>query len=168
MADVAGSTLEAIARYAPDIDVPPPAVLDQARRNLELQVALLREFGAVSAGELGALTGSKARRTGTTVDNWRRAHRIVAVRWHDDTLVPGFLLRADGRPDPLVRRALTALAEQGFSDWQAAIWWTVPSSALDGLRPVDVLQDARETSAAEQQHTGERLAAAACRRRDWF
>jgi hypothetical protein len=168
MADVAGSTLEAIARYAPDIDVPPPAVLDQARRNLELQVAMLREFGAIPAAELGRLAGSRARRPGTTVDNWRRAHRVVALRWHDETLVPGFLLLADGRPDPVARPALTALAAQRFSDWQAALWWAVPAPALDGRRPVDLLLAVRGAPAEEVQRAADALAAAARRPRDWF
>ncbi|MHB1739762.1 MAG: hypothetical protein ACYCXA_09860 [Actinomycetes bacterium] len=78
---MAASTLEAIARYAPQIDIPPPAVLDQARRNIQLRVAMLTEFGALSAGEVAELTGSRARRPGGTADNWRRAHKIVAVRW---------------------------------------------------------------------------------------
>jgi hypothetical protein len=107
-ADTATTTLEAIERYAPDIDVPPPAVLDQARRNLQLRVAMLREFGAVSAAELADLVGSTARRPATLVDNWRRAHRVVAVRWRDKTLVPGFFLLEDGQPDPAARGVLMA------------------------------------------------------------
>jgi hypothetical protein len=165
MADVAGSTLEAIARYAPVIDVPPPAVLDQARRNIELQVAMLQEFGAISATELGDLAGSKARRASTTVDNWRRAHKIVAVRWHDQQLVPGFLLRADAQPDPAARPALTALAAQGFSDWQAALWWVVPAPALGGRRPVDRLLAA---GASDRGAVATELGSAALRPRDWF
>lgn len=168
MADVLSSMLEAIERYAPDIDVPPPAVLDQARRNLQLRVALLREFGAVSAGDLAELAGSRARRASTTVDNWRRAHRIVAVRWHDDTLVPGFLLTTAAVPDPVARPALTVLAEQGFSDWQAAVWWTVPAPDLDGRRPVDVLLEARDGDAETGRRAAADLKAVAHRRRDWF
>jgi hypothetical protein len=166
MADVAGSTLEAIARYAPVIDVPPPAVLDQARRNIEAQVALLQEFGAETVEKLAERVGSKARRSGSLVENWRRAHRVVAVRWHDQLLVPGFLLGGDYLPNPHARAALTVLHEQGFSDWQAALWWLVPSPALQGSRPVDVLVE----GVTEQRETpvGEQLAAAARRRRDWF
>jgi hypothetical protein len=167
MADVAGATLEAIARYAPVIDVPPPAVLDQARRNIEAQVALLQEFGGETAERLAARVGSKARRAGSMVENWRRAHRVVTVRWHDDQFVPGFLLRADFQPNPDARAALTVLHEQGFSDWQAALWWTLPAPALEGRRPVDVLLD-ESAGRANSAAVGERLAVAARRRRDWF
>lgn len=167
MADVAGSTLEAIARYAPVIDVPPPAVLDQARRNIEAQVALLQEFGAETVEKLAERAGSKARRSGSLVENWRRAHRVVAVRWHEDLLVPGFLLGADYQPNPDARPALTVLHEQGFSDWQAALWWMVPATGLQGRRPVDVLL-VEAASAGDRAGIAERLAAAARRRRDWF
>jgi hypothetical protein len=172
MADAAASTLEAIERYAPDIDVPPPAVLDQARRNLELRVAMLREFGAIGSAELAELVGSQARRPGTTVDNWRRAHRVVAVRYRDKTVVPGFLLLEGGQPDPAARAALAILDEQGFGEWQQALWWTVPSPALDGARPVDVLLAARRRehvgARGEGGDASEQLAGAARRRRDWF
>ena len=75
MTNVTAATLELIDRYAPDIDVPPPVVLEQARRNLALRIHLLQEFGAVDSRELAELAGSKARNPASTVDNWRRAHR---------------------------------------------------------------------------------------------
>lgn len=43
-----------IDRYAPQIPVPPPYVLDQVRRNLERRVALLEEFGALTPEEFRA------------------------------------------------------------------------------------------------------------------
>ena len=108
--DSAQATLEAIERYAPDIDVPPPVVLDQARRNLQLRAALLTEFGAIEASELAELVGSTARNRSATVDNWKRADRVVAVRWKGHTVVPGFLLRPDGHPDPAAGPALRRFA----------------------------------------------------------
>jgi hypothetical protein len=171
VADVAGFTQDAIARYAPDIDIPPPAVLDQARRNIALQVDLLREFGAISAADLAELAGSRAKRPTTTVDNWRRAHKVVTVRWREQTLVPGFLLGADGQPNLVAQPALTCLADQGFTDWQATLWWTVPAPALDGERPVDLLVAAPKNIVGSENgepSVAERLAAAAVRRRDWF
>ncbi|MHB8451664.1 MAG: hypothetical protein ACYDAQ_14655 [Mycobacteriales bacterium] len=147
---------------------PAPAVLDQARRNIALQVGLLEEFGAVSAAELAELTRSRALRPATVVDNWRRAGKIVAVRWHGDTLVPGFLVTDDAVPDPVAKPALRILHDQGFSDWQAALWWVVPARALDGARPVDLLLEARRADPPSKAATGERLPGGAGRRRDWF
>ena len=157
MANVAGATIELIERYAPDIDIPPPVVLEQARRNLALRVRLLQEFGAVDAKELAELAGSAARNPATTVDNWRRAHRVVAVRWKGRTLVPGFQLLATGQPNPALQPVLRALAEYGMGDWEQALWFVLPSAALGGARPVDRL-------AADP----EAVAAAASRSRDWF
>jgi hypothetical protein len=73
MDGVAAATAELIDRYAPDIEIPPPVVLEQARRNLALRVRMLEEFGAVDPGELAALVGSAARNSASTVDNWRLA-----------------------------------------------------------------------------------------------
>jgi len=157
--------LEELAdRYAPDIDIPTPPMIDQVRRNVALRARLLAEFGAVDAEEVADLVQSAARRRTATVENWRRACRVVAVRWLGRTLVPGFQLLKDGQPDPNLRPVFEVLHEQGFGDWESALWWTVPSPALDGARPVDLLLELRE----REDGGAERLVAAARRRRDWF
>lgn len=166
ISDIADFAQGAIERFAPDFEVPPPAVLDQVRRNIAAQVALLREFGALTAAELAELAGSRAKRPGVTVDNWRRAHRIVTVRYRDRSLVPGFLLGPGGQPDPTAQPALARLAEYGATDWQTALWWTMPASALGGRRPVDVLLESRQRG--DSEHARGQLAEAADRRRDWF
>jgi len=166
MRKVAGATAELIDLYAPDIEVPPPVVLEQARRNLALRVAMLKEFGAVEPAELARLVGSTARNPASTVDNWRRADRIATVRWKGRTLVPGFQLLASGQPDPAVRGVLRALRAYGMGEWEQALWFVVPCSALDGQRPVDRLLAIREHPSDEG--AAELEAAAAERSRDWF
>jgi hypothetical protein len=165
MVDVAEATAELIDRYAPDIDVPPPVVLEQARRNLALRVRLLEEFGAVEPKELAELVGSKARNPASTVDNWRRAERVVTIRWRGRTLVPGFQLLESGQPDPAVRPVLQVLRSYGMGDWEQAVWFMIPNPAFDGERPVDRLMAQRQEPTAEA--TAE-LVAASRRRRDWF
>jgi hypothetical protein len=165
MVEVAEATVELIDRYAPDIDVPPPVVLEQARRNLGLRVRMLEEFGAVEPAELARLVGSAARNPASTVDNWRRADRIVTVRWKGRTLVPGFQLLETGRPDPAVSRVLPVLRAYGMGDWEQALWFVVPCEALGGERPVDRLLELRRHPSDDG--TAE-LVAAAERRRDWF
>jgi hypothetical protein len=79
--------------------------------------------------------------------------------------VPGFELLESGQPDPLVRPVLQVLRSYGMSDWERALWFVVPSPALDGARPVDLLLAVRKQSAAVG---AAELVAAAERRRDWF
>lgn len=155
------ATIEAIERYAPDIDIPPPAILDQARRNLQARVAMLREFGASEPSEIANLIGSEAKNPANVTDNWRRAHKVVAVKWRGRTLVPGFMLVADGTPNLLLRPVLTQFHEYGMTDWQAALWWMISNPKLEGMRPVDVLL-------RDQQGSGEALIEAAHRDREWF
>lgn len=157
---------ELVDRYAPDIEIPPPAVLDQVRRNAQLRASLLQEFGAVSAEELADLVGSRAVRRRTVVDNWSRADRLVAVSWRGQTLVPGFQLLSDGHPDPALQPVLATLRQYGAEPWERALWWALPAPRLDGKRPVDLLirsrmwQDRGDAQAA--------LIAAAQRQREWF
>lgn len=155
-----------VDRYAPDVAVPPPAVLDQVRRNAQLRASLLQEFGAVTADELAELVGSKAVRRRNVVDNWVRADRIVAVGWRGATLVPGFQLAADGSPDPVLQPVLRLLRQQGAEPWERALWWSLPAPRLDGVRPVDLLLASR--AAAERDEVRGRLLVAATRPRDWF
>lgn len=165
MGDVARATEELIDRYAPDIEVPPPVVLEQARRNLALRVRMLEQFGAIDARELGRLAGSAARNPSSTVDNWRRADRIVAVRWKGRTIVPGFQMLESGRPDPVLRGVLGVLREYGMDEWERALWFVVPCPALGGVRPVDRLVALRQDPDPEGVT---QLIDAARRRRDWF
>ena len=111
------------------------------------------------------LVGSATRNPASTVDNWRRADRIVTVRWQGRTLVPGFQLLGSGQPDPVVRPVLQVLHSYGMSDWEQALWFVVPSPVLDGTRPVDRLLAVRKELTADG---AAELVAAAERRRDWF
>jgi hypothetical protein len=155
-----------VDRYAPDVDVPPPAVLDQVRRNAQLRASVLQEFGAVTAEELADLVGSRAVRRRTMVDNWVRADRVAAVGWRGQTLAPGFQLLTDGSPDPVLQPVLALLRKQGAQPWERALWWALPAPRLAGNRPVDVLLKSR--SSTDRGEAQEALVVAAQRPRDWF
>ncbi|MCU1495556.1 MAG: uncharacterized protein JWO62_3320 [Acidimicrobiaceae bacterium] len=161
--------VEALAdRYAPIVDVPSPAMMDQVRRNLSLRVGLLQEFGAATAEEVAQMAGSTARKRSTTVENWRRVHKVIAVRWHDQTLVPGFQFLSDGQPDPNLRQVIELLHKQGFGDWEVALWWIIPSPALAATRPVDLLLRLRSQGKEEAEEGRDALLRAASRPKDWF
>lgn len=156
-----------IEAYAPDIDIPRPVALEQARQNIQLRVALLQEFGAVDAAEVARVAGSKAKNPATTLDNWRRSHRVVVVRYKNRNLVPGFLLTPDG-PDPVARPVLQRLAEQGASAWQAALWWVLPKWQLGEQRPVDLLLGVRDADEEASKDVQRRLLEVVDEPRDYF
>lgn len=159
-------THDLVDRYSPEVEVPPPAVLDQVRRNTQLRASLLQEFGAVTADELADLVDSRAARRRTVVDNWMRADRVVAVAWRGQTLVPGFQLLGDGRPDPILQPVLAVLRGYGAGPWERALWWLLPAPRLSGQRPVDQLLESR--SSGDRKEAAAALLAAAQRRRTWF
>jgi hypothetical protein len=131
------TTLEqTIEAYAPDIDVPPPHVWVQAKQNIELQAALLREFGGATAHEVGDLNRSTS---GSLADNWRRRGKVIRVTYRGKAFFPGFQFQPDGRPYPEIALVTAILRIAKASDWEQALWWTIPTGHLDRRRPVDVL-----------------------------
>lgn len=135
--------------------------LDQAQRNLDLQTAMLNEFGAVAVDELEGLTGAEDTPPEMVV-SWRNTDVIVAVQRHGATVVPGFQLDPTGRPIPQLQPILQELHGYGMGDWERALWWMVPNSALDGRRPVDLLPRISEPDVAAE------LLAATPQRQEWF
>jgi hypothetical protein len=127
---------DTIEAYAPEIDIPPPHVWVQAKQNIELQAALLREFGASTAQEVSDLNRSKS---GSLADNWRRRGKALRVTYRGRALFPGFQFRPDGRPYPQIALVIAILRTADASDWEQALWWTIPTGYLGRQRPVDVL-----------------------------
>ena len=125
----------------PDVPLPEPAVLLQARRNAEARAALLTEFGALTAAQVAELSGSDAKNRSAIAGRWRREGRLVAVDHHGKTYYPGFQFDADGHPRPVVAEALEHLSASSVTPWQQALWFTTANGWLDGRRPVDVLDD---------------------------
>lgn len=125
----------------PALEIPPPAVLLQARRNAEERVNFLRDVGALTAVQVATLAGSEAGNRSATATRWRKEGRILAVD-HEDTLYyPAFQFGDDGRPLPVIREILHVLNET-LEGWELALWFTTRTEALDGACPVDLLLDA--------------------------
>ena len=148
--------IEALTPEQPEL--PTPAVVLQARRNVEARNALLTEFGALRSSEIAELAGSRAANRAALANRWRAEQRLVAVPVGDELLYPGFQFTSEGKPHPAVGAALAALrANAQVSDWQAALWFAGPNGWLGGRRPVDVLDaepdavaDAARREAAER------------------
>jgi hypothetical protein len=125
----------------PDIAVPSPPIVLQARRNAEARTRLLTEFGALTAAQVAELAGSEARNTSALAGRWRREGRILAVDHHGTTYYPSFQFDAEGRPKAVVADVLKRLNSPEITPWQQALWFTTANGWLNGRRPVDLLDD---------------------------
>jgi hypothetical protein len=138
----AAEGIEDLARVmTPDVPVPEPAVVLQARRNAEARTALLTEFGGLTAAQVAELSGSEAHNRSALAGRWRREGRLLAVDHHGTTYYPGFQFDADGQPRPVVAEVLEHLNALAVTPWQQALWFTTANGWLDGRRPVDILED---------------------------
>ena len=125
----------------PDVDIPKPAVVLQARRNAEARAAMLEEFGALTAAEVADLAGSEAKNTSALAGRWRREGRLVAVEHHGTVYYPGFQFDSTGKPRPEIAEVLRYLSSPDVTPWQQALWFTSANGWLGGRRPVDLLDD---------------------------
>lgn len=128
----------------PDIPIPTPPVVLQARRNAEARAGLLKEFGALTATQVAELAGSEAKNTSALAGRWRREGRLIAVEHHGSIYYPGFQFESNGRPKATVAEVLKHLRHPSMTPWQQALWFTSANGWLDGRRPVDVLDEEGE------------------------
>jgi len=125
----------------PDVAIPTPTVVLQARRNAEARAAMLKEFGALTAAEVADLAGSEAKNSSALAGRWRREGRVLAVEHHGTVYYPGFQFDSSGKPRPEVARVLRYLSSPGVTSWQQVLWFTSANGWLGGRRPVDLLDD---------------------------
>jgi hypothetical protein len=129
------------AAMTPDLPIPTPPTVLQARRNAEARAALLQEFGALTAAEVAELAGSEAKNTSALAGRWRREGRLMAVEHHGTLYYPGFQFDGSGKPKPVVAEVIRYLGAPDATPWQQAIWFTSANGWLGGRRPVDLLDD---------------------------
>ena len=136
----------------PDVAIPTPPVVLQARRNAEARAAMLEEFGALTAAEVADLAGSEAKNTSALAGRWRREGRLLAVEHHGTVYYPGFQFDSSGKPRPEIAWVLRYLSSPDVTPWQQALWFTSANGWLGGHRPVDLLDDNRDAvvAAAEE------------------
>ena len=132
-------------------DEPPPvpsqAKVLQARRNAQARLALLSEFGYLTAPQIAEGRSQAANRY-ALASSWRRHGRVFAVDYNGRQLFPGFQFDEHGQPLPVVAAVLAALPAAEMSEWELALWWTSANGWLDGERPVDRLDDVQALSVA--------------------
>ena len=126
------------------MDRPPPAFIDQARRNAEARTDFMRQYEMLDTDQLHALYGSKARNRSALATRWRSDKKIFAVQHGGRYLYPAFQFDAQGRPRKVISKVLAALGAT-VGGWQTALWFVAPNGWLAGEKPVDLLD--REPSA---------------------
>lgn len=73
----------------------------------------------------------------------RRVENHEILRLKDDkghARYPSFQFGSDGSVTPHLQKIIQTLLEQGFTEWQAALWLTTESSLYDGKSPVEFMQ----------------------------
>lgn len=121
------------------MDRPPPAFIDQARRNAEARSAFMRKYEVLDADQVHELYGSKARNRSALAARWRSDKKIFAVQRGGRFLYPAFQFDAQGLPRKVISRVLAALGA-AVGGWQTALWFVTPNGWLDGEKPVDLLE----------------------------
>lgn len=131
-------------------EVPPPAWLEQARRNAVERSRFLEEFGALDPASVAELAGSRSANRRALAQRWRAEGRISGVEVRGRYLYLGFQFdRTTGQPKPAVGRVLQALpVGLRRGGWQLALWWGDALDILGWRRPVDLLGEDPETVVA--------------------
>ncbi|RCK70443.1 hypothetical protein DT076_07320 [Desertihabitans brevis] len=110
----------------------------QAEEGLYQRIA--DEFGLLTSAEAGRRLGSRSKAARNLALSARRDGQLLALRRGRYDLFPGFQFDDHGaRP---VVAALIALGEEHERSEAGLVQWLMaPTTYLDGLRPVDVIDD---------------------------
>src|SRR5436305_1011457 len=87
----------------------PAEFIELAQREADFRLRVVRDFGALTAPEVAALTGSAAGNRSQRAYRLRRDGRIFGVPFQGQVRYLGFQFDAAGEPLPVVRDVLRAL-----------------------------------------------------------
>ena len=123
----------------PEVSVLTDAATTQLVWNARARAEALSEFGALTPAMIEEMRGIETTNPHSTVSHWLKDGRVFAVDTGSGRVFPAFQFDG-GKPRPVIRRVLTALAGQ-LHGWEILTWFTGSSGYLDGARPVDRLTD---------------------------
>lgn len=117
---------------------------DQWQRNAGARATFVEEVGLLTSGEVERLSKR-------ALPELANGH-LLTIDDGQGKQYPAFQFDQSGQPLPQVAEALARLP-RGLQGWSLALWWTTPTDALDGERPLDVLHDLhRLQNAAQAKH----------------
>lgn len=132
---------ELVARLTPslvELDPVPRATIEQAQRLATLRARLLGE-GAYSVAALADARGAKPNAVRQWLHRARGRDEVFTVAHDRETLVPSFLLDDDLRARPEARPPISVLRGAGEDGWALWAWFALPSAALEGRAPAELL-----------------------------
>ncbi len=132
-----------VETLTPTLEIPPPAVLLNARANAELRTRVMREGEPLTSMEVAELSGSRATNRAALANRWRKSGRVFAVPFATILYYPAFQFDPDGRPRPVIAKVVELFAEHRASPWSLAIWFLTEHPRLH-RRPAELVADAPE------------------------
>lgn len=145
-----------IEAMLPDVRIPLPAEVLQARRNAEARYELLQEFGGLTSAQVGEFAGTKSANRAALAHRWKSDGRIFSVNYKGVTYFPGFQFDAEGQPLPIIAEIIKILGAIR-PGWGLALWFTGADGWLGGKRPVDLLMKKPKKVLEAAQHEAEDL-----------
>lgn len=113
-----------------------------------------REFGLLTAAQVGQVVGSTAKSAKSYASDARRAGRLLAVKRMNKLLYPAFQLAESG-PLPVIRDLYRAAQQLEVGEESILLWLTAPTTWWgEPSRPVDHLEEPEEVVRAFTSHYG--------------
>lgn len=114
--------------------------------NLRLRDKFVSTMPLLTADDFASWVADGSLRPGE-LEEWVANRLIFSVVHNGQQVFPAFQFLAT-RPRPVLARVLKQLVEE--TDWQIAFWFVSSNPALDGVAPVDKLDDEEAVIAATQ------------------
>jgi hypothetical protein len=127
-----------IADLEPEIAIPEPAAILQARRNAKARASLLLKYGGLTSKEVAELSGSTAENRAALAASWKQQSRIFSVTYRGKQIFPGFQFNNEGQPYPVIGEVIKVLGLE--HEWQLALWFIANNGYLGGRQPVELLE----------------------------
>ncbi len=133
-----------VETLTPPLEIPPPAVLLNARANAELRARVMREGELLTSAQVAELSESKATNRAALATSWRKSGRIFAIPLGATHYFPAFQFDSDGKPQPVIADVVHMFAEHHASPWSLAIWFLTEHPRLR-RRPAELVTDTPES-----------------------
>ena len=111
-----------------------------AADNTAIRQRFMHDVETLTSAEVATRAGHEAKNRHQTAARWKAQARVFAVPYQGQDRFPTFQFDADGRPLPLIKKALEVLPASR-TPWQTAFWFVSSNSWLGGPAPRELLDD---------------------------